>query len=150
VVEQNTDLGHMILLSNIRILARKSRGMDQIMSEAEEIELHPNNVNGVDDYYLSRSRKPAICHLKGKRQHAVSKNKTVILTLLIGRRELLPKCSVKMAVHKLTTHICPPAQSPCCPSKGPFTGITHISSTCTYPLLTLKMCSSWKWLLVAR
>jgi len=53
------------------------------MSEAEEIELHPNNVNGVDDYYLSRSRKPVICSLKGKRQHAVSKNKTVILTLLI-------------------------------------------------------------------
>jgi hypothetical protein len=33
--------------------------MGQIMSEAEEIELHPNNVNGVDDYYLSKSRKSA-------------------------------------------------------------------------------------------
>ena len=83
MVEQNTDLGHRILLSNVRILARKSRRMDQIMSEAEEFELHPNNVNGVDDYYLRRSRKPVICPLKGKRQHAVSKNKTAILTLLI-------------------------------------------------------------------
>jgi hypothetical protein len=83
VVEQNTDLGQRILLSNIRILARISRRIDQIMSEAEEIELHPNNVNGVDDYYLSRSRKPVICPLKGKKQHAVSKNKIVILTLLI-------------------------------------------------------------------
>jgi len=85
VVEQNTDLGHRILLSNIRILARKSRRIDKIMSEAEEFELHLNNVNGVDDYYLSRSRKPVICTLKGKRQHAVSKNKTVILNLLITR-----------------------------------------------------------------
>jgi hypothetical protein len=83
VVERNTDLGHRILLSNIRILARKSRRIDQIMSEAKEIKLHPNNVNGVDDYYLSRSRKPVVCPLKGKRQHAVFKNKTVILTLLI-------------------------------------------------------------------
>jgi len=58
VVEQNTDLVYRILFSNIRILARKSRRIEQIMSEAEEIELHPNNVNGVDDYYLSRSRKP--------------------------------------------------------------------------------------------
>ena len=57
--------------------------MDQIKMKSEEIELHPNNVNGVEDYYLSRSRKPIICSLKGKRQHAVSKNKTVILTLLI-------------------------------------------------------------------
>lgn len=83
MVEQNTDLGQRILFSNIRIFARKSRRMNQIMSEADELELHPNNVNGVDNYYRSRSRKSVTRPLKGKRQHAVSRNKRVILTVLI-------------------------------------------------------------------
>lgn len=59
--------------------------MDQLLREEVQIELHPNNIKGVDDYYLSRSLKPLTCPLKGKTQHVISKNKTVILTRIITR-----------------------------------------------------------------
>jgi hypothetical protein len=45
--------------------------MDRIIRKAIEIELHPNNINREDGFYVSRSRKPLIRNLR--EQHIVSK-----------------------------------------------------------------------------
>jgi hypothetical protein len=45
VVEHSINLDHQIQLHNTSILANKSSYMDQIIGEATEIDLHPNNIN---------------------------------------------------------------------------------------------------------
>jgi hypothetical protein len=47
--------------------------MDQIIREARQIELHPNNINREDGFSLSRSWKPLICDLREQKQ-AMSMN----------------------------------------------------------------------------
>jgi hypothetical protein len=65
VAAQN-NLSHSILLSNTKILAIKSLGMDQIKRKKVEIELYPNIINWKDGFCISRCWKPLIQTLKGK------------------------------------------------------------------------------------
>jgi len=45
VVEYNTDLGHCILLNNTNKLDGKSKCQNQLVQEATDIKLYPNNLN---------------------------------------------------------------------------------------------------------
>jgi hypothetical protein len=52
VVEHNTDLGHCILLNNTNMLDRKSKCQNQLVQEATDIKLYPNNLNQEDGFSL--------------------------------------------------------------------------------------------------
>jgi predicted GIY-YIG superfamily endonuclease len=69
VAEHSVDLGHRIQLHNISIFATKTRYMDRIISEAIEIELHPNNMNREVGFCLGKSWKPLICSIKKHAEH---------------------------------------------------------------------------------
>jgi hypothetical protein len=69
VAEHSIELGHRIELQNTSILATKTRYMDRIIREAIEIELHPENINREEGFYLSKSWKPLICSLKNPPGH---------------------------------------------------------------------------------
>jgi hypothetical protein len=68
VAEHSINLDHRIQLQNTTILPIKSRYTDQMIREAIEIELQPNNMNREDGLRLSRSWKPLIHTLKGCRK----------------------------------------------------------------------------------
>jgi predicted GIY-YIG superfamily endonuclease len=67
-VAEHINLGHETQLQNTSILVKKSRRMDQVIREAIEIELHPNNMNREDGFSLSQAWKPLICDLKEWRE----------------------------------------------------------------------------------
>jgi hypothetical protein len=75
VAEHSRNLGHLIQLYNTSILAKKLRCMNQITREAIKIELHPNNINGEDGFFLSRSRKPFSHDI---REHKLATNNNVM------------------------------------------------------------------------
>jgi len=56
---------------NTIILAKLSRCMDGIIRKATKIDLHPNNINTTDGFFLRRSGKPLIRNLK-ERKHALN------------------------------------------------------------------------------
>jgi hypothetical protein len=56
VAEHSINLGHRIELPNTGIL-EKSRYMDRIISDAIEIELHPNNINREDGFFIRDLQK---------------------------------------------------------------------------------------------
>jgi hypothetical protein len=55
IAKHITNQGHHIQLQDTGILAKKSRCMDQTISEAMEINLHPNNMTREDNFSLRRS-----------------------------------------------------------------------------------------------
>jgi hypothetical protein len=63
VVEHSIDQGHRIRFYNTSILATKTRYMDRFVREANEIELHPYNINRESGFCLRKSWKPLICSL---------------------------------------------------------------------------------------
>jgi hypothetical protein len=63
VAEHSISLGHWLQLQNTSILVKKGRQMDQIIAEAIEIKLQPNNMNKEDGFFLCRASKPLICDL---------------------------------------------------------------------------------------
>jgi hypothetical protein len=62
---------NLIQLQDTTILSYKSRYMDRIIREAIEIELHLKKINREDGLRLSRSWKPFIHSLKGRRKHPI-------------------------------------------------------------------------------
>jgi hypothetical protein len=72
VVEHNTDLGHCILLTNTNMLDRKSKCHNQLVQEATDIKLYPNNLNQEDGFSLLpiQTGMPLIHSLEERRQPA--------------------------------------------------------------------------------
>jgi hypothetical protein len=64
VAEHSIDQGYRIQFHNASILATKTRYMDRTVREANEIELHPYNINREGGFCLSKSWKPLIVSLK--------------------------------------------------------------------------------------
>jgi hypothetical protein len=71
VAKHSINLGHRIQLQDTTILSTKYRYMDWMIKDATEIELHLNNMNREDGLHLSRSWKPLIYSLKGRRKHRI-------------------------------------------------------------------------------
>lgn len=72
VVEHNTDLCHCILLTNTNMLDRKSKCQNQLVQEARDIKLYPNNLNQEDGFSLLPIQivTPLIHSLEERRQQA--------------------------------------------------------------------------------
>jgi hypothetical protein len=68
MTEHSINLGHCFQLQNTTVLSTKSRYMNQMIREAIEIELHPNNLNRENGLHLSQSWKPLIHSVKGRRK----------------------------------------------------------------------------------
>jgi len=71
VVEHNIDLGHCILLNNTNMLDRKSKCQNQLVQEATDIKLYPNNLNQKGFSLLSMQTGKSLIHsLEERRQQA--------------------------------------------------------------------------------
>jgi hypothetical protein len=75
VVERSINLCYRIKLQDASILAKKSRRTDRSVREPTEIELHPDNMNSEDGFFLLRSWKTIIRDVKERKQ-ALTKNTT--------------------------------------------------------------------------
>jgi hypothetical protein len=76
VAEHSINLDHRIQLQNTTILSTKSRYMDQMIREAIE-KLQPNNMDREDGLRLSRSWKPFIHALKGRKKRLIQHCKSI-------------------------------------------------------------------------
>jgi hypothetical protein len=65
VAEHSINLDNCIQLQDISILAKIFRHISQIIRDATEINLYPNNMEREDGFSLSKSQKPLICILEG-------------------------------------------------------------------------------------
>jgi hypothetical protein len=66
--EHSINLSHLTQPQNTIILVKKVRQIDQILGEVIEIELHFDDMNKDDSFFLSQAWKPVTYDLKQQRQ----------------------------------------------------------------------------------
>jgi hypothetical protein len=75
VAEHSMNLGHRIQFQDTRILATRSGHVEFIIKEAMEIELHSDNMNREEGFFLSKLWKPLLQTLKERKKTPFSKGK---------------------------------------------------------------------------